>query len=114
MVTWPTSNKEIFCCLANCCNADEHSRTCATEPGVLGKELKKVLDILLKAEIQKNTATIGKNEIERVASLPGGPTPNPQKVLSKTKENIKLQELNTKMTQMITAGPYLSKIVKTK
>ena len=40
--------------------------------------------------------------------------PNPQKVLSKTKENIKLQELNTKMTQMITAGPYLSKIVKTK
>ena len=86
----------------------------ATEPGVLGKELKKVLDILLKAEIQKNTATIGKNEIERVASLPGGPMPNPQKVLSKTKENIKLQELNTKMTQMITAGPYLSKIVKTK
>ena len=64
--------------------------------------------------VTANGAAIARNEIERVASLPGGPMPNPQKVLSKTKENIKLQELNTKMTQMITAGPYLSKIVKTK
>ena len=83
----------------------------ASEPGVLGNELKKVLDILLKAEIQKNTATIGKNTAEIVVKTNAGDIPGAAKL---TKENIKLQELNTEMTQMIAAGPYLSKIVKVK
>jgi len=83
----------------------------ASEPGVLGKELKKVLDILLKAEIQKNTATIGKNAAEIVVKTNAGDIPGATKL---SKDNIKLQELNTEMTEMIASGPYLSKIVKVK
>ena len=83
----------------------------ATEPNVLGKELKKVLDILLKAEIQKNTATIGKNAAEIVVKTNAGDVPGAAKL---SKDNIKLQELNTEMTEMIASGPYLSKVVRTK
>ena len=83
----------------------------ASEPGVLGKELKKVLDILLKAEIQKNTATIGKNAAEILVKSNAGDIPGAAKL---SKDNIKLQELNTEMTEMIASGPYLSKIVKVK
>ena len=83
----------------------------ASEPGVLGKELKKVLDILLKAEIQKNTATIGKNAAEIVVKTNAGDVPGAAKL---SKDNIKLQELNTEMTEMIASGPYLSKVVRTK
>ena len=83
----------------------------ATEKGVLGNELKKVLDILLKAEIQKNTATIGKNAAEIVVKTNAGDVPGAAKL---SKDNIKLQELNTEMTEMIASGPYLSKVVRTK
>ena len=83
----------------------------ATEKGVLGNELKKVLDILLKAEIQKNTATIGKNAAEIVVKTNAGDVPGATKL---SKDNIKLQELNTEMTEMIASGPYLSKVVRTK
>ena len=83
----------------------------ASEPGVLGKELKKVLDILLKAEIQKNTATIGTNTIEIGVKAA---IPDMAAVGKLTKENTELAKLNSEMTQMIAVGPYLSKIVKTK
>ena len=77
----------------------------------MAKELKKVLDILLKAEIQKNTATIGKNAAEIVVKTNAGDVPGAAKL---SKDNIKLQELNTEMTEMIASGPYLSKVVRTK
>jgi hypothetical protein len=83
----------------------------ATEPGVLGEELKKVLDILLKGEIQKNTVLIGVNTAAAAVKTTAGDVPGATKL---TKQNVELQKLNTEMVQMIAAGPYLSKIVKTK
>jgi hypothetical protein len=83
----------------------------ATEPGVLGEELKKVLDILLKAEIQKNTVLIGVNTATATAKTAAGDAPGAAKLV---KQNVELQKLNSEMVQVIAVGPYLSKIVKTK
>ena len=83
----------------------------ATEPGVLGEELKKVLDILLKAEIQKNTVLIGVNTVTATAKTAAGDAPGAAKLV---KQNVELQKLNSEMVQVIAVGPYLSKIVKTK
>ena len=83
----------------------------ASEPGVLGKELKKVLDILLKAEIQKNTVLIGVNTAAAAVKTTAGDAPGAAKLI---KKNVELQKLNTEMIQVIAVGPYLSKIVKTK
>ena len=75
--------------------------------------MKELLDPIFTAQQSVNQATIAKNTTEIVASSPGGPTPNPQKVVDLTKENKTLLQQNKDLQNAIDNSTYLSDIVKT-
>ncbi len=83
------------------------------QPVVKGNDLKELLDPIFTAQQSVNQATIAKNTTEIVASSPGGPTPNPQKVVDLTKENQTLLQQNIDLQNAIDNSTYLSDKVKT-
>ena len=85
----------------------------ATEPVVMGNELKKIIDILLDAEIAKNEASIQEKLTEaatKTAAAGGTPTPE---VIQLTTEAGELKVLNTEHKQTQQTDPYLSQKIKT-
>jgi hypothetical protein len=83
------------------------------QPVVKGNDLKELLDPIFAAQQSVNQAMIAKNTAEIVASSPGGPTPNPQKVVDLTKENKTLAQQNVDLQNAINNSTYLSDKVKT-
>ena len=80
---------------------------------VKGNDLKELLDPIFAAQQSVNQAVIAKNTAEIVVSSPGGPTPNPQKVVDLTKENKTLLQQNKDLQNAIDNSTYLSDKVKT-
>jgi len=83
------------------------------QPVVKGNDLKELLDPIFAAQQSVNQAVIAKNTAEIVVSSPGGPTPNPQKVVDLTKENKTLLQQNKDLQNAIDNSTYLSDKVKT-
>ena len=80
---------------------------------VKGNDLKELLDPIFVSQQAVNQAVIAKNTAEIVVSSPGGPTPNPQKVVDLTKENKTLLQQNKDLQNAIDNSTYLSDKVKT-
>ena len=80
---------------------------------VKGNDLKELLDPIFAAQQSVNQAMIAKNTAEIIASSPGGPTPNPKKVVDLTKENKTLAQQNVDLQNAINNSTYLSDKVKT-
>lgn len=80
---------------------------------VKGNDLKELLDPIFVSQQSVNQAVIAKNTAEIVVSSPGGPTPNPQKVVDLTKENKTLLQQNKDLQNAIDNSTYLSDKVKT-